>query len=248
MGLLQQLVAAVAADAAKSVVGLHDAPRAVGHRDDGMQVDDKQQRLVVALHALEPRLGPAPLGDVAADVQETRQGTLGIAQRLYVDVEPDLAAVQRPQRQLDPAALPGRDGRCQFSVRGRAAPAQQGLDGLAHGLHRVEAGQPGEALVDPVDALPAVDRQHGVVGVPHHRRQTLQVGGQALGQCLGARAQRCLLSQQESQGRAEQQAGQCAAHEDDPRRGIVVLRIELRCTLHAQHGVAAGQRQRAFVD
>ena len=170
-------------------------------------------------------------------------------QRLDIEIEPDFAAVQPAHRQFDAAALPVREG------LGQRLPCRQaGLTGAEHGIDRLPqnlrpgvAGQPGEALVDPVDALPAVGRQHGVVGVPHHRRQALQVGGQALGQRLGARAQRCLLAQQEGQRCTQQQAGQRAADEDDPRRGIFVLGIELRRAVHAQHGVAAGQRQRAFV-
>ena len=244
MGLPQQFLAPVAADAAERVVGLDDPARAIGDRDDRLHVDGAQQRIVVAQRGFEPGLRPVPFGHVAADFHEPGKLALGVVQRLDLGVDPVLAAVLGAVEDFDPArgAGGGRVGqRLQHRRLGLAA-AQQLAGGLAQRVVERITADAGEALVDPVDAQIAVGDRDRIRGSLDHLGEPVKVDRHPAGQSFGAAQAGGLLAQKAR----EQGAGQGAGNEQQPGWRAVERRIELRRAANAQRDIAARQRHAAL--
>ena len=230
--LAEKLVAGVAADRAERVVGLDDAARAVGHRDDGVGADRAEQRLVVAQCRGQRDRGAPALGDVRLDRHPARQPALFVAHGLDLDFDPVLLPVLAQVVQLAVEGLACVEGLLhpQLILRLGRAAAQQFARPAAQRLGWSEAGRAHEAVVDPDDAARRVEDQYRVAGVAGHRRQPLDLERQAddvrLGYCAGTRA---LPRQVGQEGRQNQPPGQ-----REPGRG----------TVGAGHGGSAACAQR----
>jgi len=243
VALPEQIGTGVAADPAKRIVDLNDVPSPVSHRDDRMQLDRTQQCLVLAQCGFESLLRHVPCTDIDADDEESDRLSVGIEQRLNVDVGPPQLAVLGADRQLGTAAHAG-PGRViqQFQDCGVSRIlAEQLARGDAQGVVLGVAAHAGEPFVDPGDAVFTVGDQNCIRGVPDDLRQSIQVTCHVACQHFGAASPGRLLPEQQCQ----QGTDHGTARRHQPGQQAVEQRFGSCGAAHLQRDHPTWQRDRA---